>query len=527
MITSIDQITPKVLKRAKQSVSYFAEKFLNYNFYIYQEGLANDPYPRKMGLFSRQLGKTDTIAVVATHQINMFPGSAVGIMGQDESGGMKPFKRIKLFQRFNPLLSSFLPHEHDLETRMELSLLGDNGRPSTVKYFPPGMEGKSIRGEVIDLLILDEADFIHPDVFPAALPTTSSTHGKILMTTTPSRKIGGPFYKRFQDAWDARMKFEGLRPLAPGEEPYKTPVGRKYGFVGYHYDYTWGLKVINPITKLPQINIYEVESARNSNYYEFEREYLARWSESSSTFFSSHTIFNSLVETGYRLSSNQRPYYIMGVDFGRLHDYTAIVVGEVNEVTDMVVIIHTFRIRRNDWQIIFEHVIDIINQFSVTYVIFDKKNVGDVLSVWLRNISRHISFNLRGESMDLVPKARMYNNAKMGMGLGRVLIQKNHEELIHELQNITEEESHISKIQKIHSPKGSFDDFADAFVLAISHIRFVGVETDRAAETVPHRPFFEVYEPNTIGTQYGDIYTSSDSLFTHDNYEFSVDTEFK
>ena len=88
-----------------------------------------------------------------------------------------------------------------------------------------GRDGKSLRGYSVDLLIIDEADFIPNPVFVAGEQCTASVRGKIWLISTPNRKAS-TFYKYFHDGLEARKKYNNPELLETDEEPYEEPIGR-------------------------------------------------------------------------------------------------------------------------------------------------------------------------------------------------------------------------------------------------------------------------------------------------------------
>ena len=520
-LLNFEDISPKVLKLARASTTFYAEKFLGLYPYLYQQGFLDDQhwvynpalgrqenlFRFKIATFSRQLGKTFAVSIKASQKINMFPGHHVGITAQNEKRAFEIYEAVRGMQRMNPALETLLAPKNDLKSQMTLDLFNDAGQPSRVTYYAAGTHGKSIRGATIGTLLMDEADYVARAVYAATIPTISATGGEIYLTSTPGDQIGSMFHNIFVDAWDARLKHSGLKDLAPGETPFTLPIGRKYDFVGYHYDYTHGLEVTNPITGLKQIDYKVVNIIKNDNYAQYEREYLAKWSAEGSTYFSQNSIVSQTVENNWRLDPiKHRPFRVAGIDWGRMKDYTGVVVFEVNDARDMMVAIRTYQVRRKSWEVIFSNVVDILREEGVSEVVHDKKNVGDTMHVWLQKVSGGgMHFALRGELMDTVPKAQMYANAKMGMDMGRIFHQKKHTTLITELQHMISEDSHITRAQSIHAPENKFDDLADAYVLGSSVIRFQMIHDDREVDAVPHHNFFDVYEKPNHGDVWADI----------------------
>jgi hypothetical protein len=322
---------------------------------------------------------------------------------------------------------------------------------------------------------------------------------------------------------------EGKLELLPDEEPYTEPIGRVYGFSSYHYDWTHGTKVINPKTGIPQIDEKVVNILKAKDMYLYEREYLAWWPEEGSTFFPLKAIVGACRPNNERIKPPT--HYVMGLDLGRINDFTAIVIYEVNEHRDSAMIVDSFRIRKNNWQAIFGHILHYARKWSVVEIILDGNNVGDIMNTWLASVSgQGATFNVVPVPLSIQSKAKLYNNLKMGINTGRIRIHaKNihdnmaNEELIHELIQIQAEETDTGKI-KIHAPSGKHDDMADAAALGAKILAFPDIMGgEMAAGIVPHQNFFAemaVSEEDDISDIIGENAFVVDDWDMKPKYEF-------
>ena len=462
MLIQIKDIDLKVILKAREKRSFFSEKFLGITPYYYQTEVLDDPHPYKAMLTSRQLGKTLTLAIAAVHKAAMFPRSIIAIIAQNENRAFEIYQTVKSLIKSSPALSDLVNPKTDTMRKMTLN----NG--SVIKYYASGTEGKSIRGDTLDLLLIDEADFIPDPVFLAALPTVSSTGGDVWMTSTPNRKYTF-FYNIYQDAWTARLKFEGAKQLEEGELPYEAPVGKEFGFKAWHFDYQHGLAVVNPRTGRPQTDIRLVELAKKKDPLFYEREYLAIWSEETAAFFTEKAIVSTIVNEHTTLKLPK--YRVMGLDLGRIHDYTAIVIMEVSDDQANGLVIDTFRIRKNDWYTQLEQVMNYANNYGVMVIYLDENNVGDFINQWLENASTFgLNASIQPLKLSIQSKTRIYNNLKMAINAGKVKIRANQLELLKELKALVAEEAKQNRGMKIHAPHGRHDDLADALALAAQAI---------------------------------------------------------
>jgi len=460
---TIDELQPKHLKRAKEDVSYYVEKFLGYIPHWYQHEALTDPYRFKIMTMGRQLGKTFILSAKASHRANLFPDSRIAITAQNEKRAYEIYNMVKRMQKRHPLFTDMLQPKNDKVSKMTL----DNG--SEVSYYAVGTEGKAVRGDTLHLMLMDEADFVPDEVYTATIPTVTATGGDIMIASTPYKPYS-MFHEIFKSAWSAREKFLGVRPLdkinGELELPYLEPVDRLFKFAAYHYPYTVGLDVINRETGIPQTDMDVVNIIKNKDFFKFEREYLAKWSDEVGTFIPLSKISSQIKPNNWHVKGER--FYVMGLDFGRLQDYTAIVIYEVNPNRDYGVIVDS------------------------------ANNVGDVIGTWLRSLDRY------GFDIMLVPikftiqtKTVMYNNLKMAITTGRLFIQEgghtinDNTELIKELSEIQADET-TTGLMKIHAPEtsGKYDDLADASALGAKSMSIPTNSNDRAdIDIVQHGDF--------------------------------------
>lgn len=485
VITEESQMTKAFIAEAQKSPVFYAQKILNIFPYYYQENFLDDPYRFKAASFSRQLGKTYSLAIKASQIINMFPESEIGIMAQNERRAFEIYRAVKTLQQRNPIISSYLNPKQDKKSEMILDI------GSRVTYYASGTDGKSIRGSTLDFLLIDEADFIPDKVYEAALPTISATNGGIMMTSTPNMAYT-MFYEIFMDGWYARQKYNGDMPLEDGEKPYKYPIGRKYKFASYHYDYTHGLNVVNPVSGMPQIDINVVNILKQKNFDKYEREYLAWWSAETSSYISMQSIAAATKPNNIWL---KKPYTnVMGLDLARLKDYTAMVATQISESQDKGIIYGSHRTNKKDWGHIFAEIIEFAKSHRIQIIYYDTQNVGDAIGYWLHSLSSRFNFHIIPVTFAATKKAEGYANLKMAINTGRLFIQRKNEDLIKELTRLQAEKT-ISGLIKIHAPEGEFDDLADAAMLSSKPLKMPEIASQTETAIDYHSDFFgELYD---------------------------------
>ena len=491
----IDQIDWKVIKKARELPSYFCEKLLGMKPYFYQVEVLDSKSQFKIMLMARQLGKTQTLSFLASHKINMFPGSQVGIIAQNEKRAKEIYNAVRALQRSNPLFEEAVLR--DLQSELVL----DNG--SRVLFFASGTEGKSIRGATLDLLLKDEGDFIPDAVYSATFPTVVATDGDIVLASTPNMKYS-MFYNLFMDGWDAKQKYNGMMELdeedrKKGILSYEEPLGRQYKYEAFHYDYTAGLAVINPRTGKPQTSMQLVTMFQNKDYHQYEREFLAWWSEESGTFITPASLAAAKRGEDFHLQTLEK-FYVMGLDFGRVNDYTAIVILEMNTERDAAIVVDTYRVRQNDWSYILAKIFQYAGKWSVSEMVYDANNLGDLAGTILASQSgQGALFATLPVKMSLQKKTHIYQNMKIAMNTGRLMYQATHIDLMIELAKLLVEET-ISGMMKIHAPPGDHDDLADALALAASSMAIASIEDNSPINILlaPSTDNYEEYEINFV-----------------------------
>lgn len=513
----IDEIDWRIMKRAREKPSFYCEKLLGITPYYYQINALDDAYKFKILLMARQLGKTQTLAFLASWKINMFPNSTVGIIAQNEKRAKEIYNAVRELQGINPMFRDLI--ETDLQSEMKLI----NG--SRVLFYASGTEGKSIRGATLDLLLMDEGDFVPDAVYSAAFPTVSATDGNIVLSSTPNKPYS-MFYEIFMDAWEANRKYNGVDERSEHDLEndiiYDTPIGKKYKYVSYHYDYTAGLNVINPRTGKPQTNITLVNTFKNKNYYEYEREYLAWWSEESGSFLTPQTLAQSIVKNNYFLKGEK--FYAMGLDLGRVNDFTAITILEVNDARDMAIVVDTFTIRKNSWENIVVEILKYARKWKILFLYLDANNVGDMMSNWLASLSKQGAlFQVIPIKMSLQSKTLMYNNLKMAINTGRIKIQYHHQKLLEELAHMQAIETD-NGMMKIHSPPGKHDDLADSLALVAKVLMLPTDIADYSPVDVIAQNTLEKYENYGKDDEYtADFYFETPAI---NDESFSPDFDF-
>lgn len=156
---------------------------------------------------SRQIGVSTALEVFAIHaalskkfKSGLVNNTKIGIVSKSNDQAKKVLRDIKNFMHIadaknmeDPLLKDFFKNSIDINApnnMFEINFLNK----SFIKCFPPT---DVIRGNTLDIVIVDEAAFVPDDIFRNAIaPTVSKTNGKIILSSTPKGQKGY-FYEIF------------------------------------------------------------------------------------------------------------------------------------------------------------------------------------------------------------------------------------------------------------------------------------------------------------------------------------------
>lgn len=159
--------------------------------------------------------------------------------------------------------------------------------------FKSGDKPNSLRGEGIDLLIIDEAAFVDPSVWKVLRPALTDRQGQTIFISTPNGLNW--FYKLCVIAQDKNNKY-----------------WRYWHFTSYDN---------------PYIPKEEIDDAKNSmTKAEFEEEHLAIFSEGTGRLFRN---VERLAVMDQKTQRELGHVYTMGIDFARKNDSTVISVVDI------------------------------------------------------------------------------------------------------------------------------------------------------------------------------------------------------
>jgi len=481
-LLTYEDLDEQIEERLMNDPVYFAEKMLGMKLHWYQILVIEDPYPYKAMCWSRQIGKSTLVAVYVVWYIFTNEDKNILILSQDREASRRFYNQVMGFIVSNEILANSISGD-SLQSITRFT----NGVQMQNKA--PGREGKSTRGDAVDLLIIDEADFIAEEVFVAAEQTTASKHGAIILISTPNKK-GSTFYQYFTDGMEAWKKAKGEMPIEEADREFSEddlevgynhekpeeyyvghPAGRRFQFKSYHFNFQIGLDVdvvLKDGSKRPQLSRATVRRMRaKSAYWKFQQEYEAIWAEDVASYFATKLIVDATDST-YEMQNFGQPgrIYYMGIDFAKHVDRTVCLVGEVLD-DGRLKIVYIYAVRGRNWVEQKKEIMKIASQFHIKRAFLDGTGVGDAMFDELNGVGSPLYKVCNRIVFTMPTKNNVYQNLSNLFNAGRIIIP-HHKQLIDELMFLQYEKMEGSQYVKIHEPKGMIeigDDYPDAMAL--------------------------------------------------------------
>lgn len=234
-----------VLDRARRDAGVFAELLLGAPLWPHQVEVVESPARYRVICAGRQVGKSRLLAVSALHRAFSRAGQTVLIVSAGDTASKRLLEEVAQLALASPLLAGSVVDESS-----QVVVLS-NG--STIRSVPASQ--RQIRGWPVDLLIVDEAGFIDPDIWRAAEPAIIARPGsRVLLSSSP---WGGPEHF-FRVLWQRGM-------AAPSEQ-----------VAAWHWP--------SSTSPLVDQDLLEEIRDRESPAY-FAREFLAEWTDAAGAYF--------------------------------------------------------------------------------------------------------------------------------------------------------------------------------------------------------------------------------------------------
>lgn len=274
---------------------------------------------------------------------------------------------------------------------------------------------------------------------------------------------------------DNEFYYSVVSPMGAGKHPAEIIISTPYinGMSGFFWEMFTGeadyLKLDVNIDQCPWLDDDYVEEQRKKMpKVLFEVEILGHFRPSSLRVFNEQALRDAV-----STPDKGHPYidhvYVMGVDFGKEVDYTAITILDTSYEIPEVIYSEHFKL---DWDTVFDKVRNMYNAYHVTSVVVDATGIGNVIIDQLEDISP-IPFKFTNKS-----KVDLINNLIVKLEQRQLKIGNNRE-LYEELDMYQYKEGDMTKM---NAPAGMHDDYVIALALSLragsGAVSIIGKEAD-------------------------------------------------
>jgi len=414
-------------KKIRDDPVCFAEFVLGWHPFPYQEQLLRDKSRGVVSCWGRQCGKTSTIAVKAVHFAFANPETLTLIVSASFRQSMIMFDRVLGFIYGN----EWLPSSVVRKTRSIVEL--DNG--SQVIALP--CSEHFLRGYTADLVIVDEAAFVPEGTIINVLnPMLATTNGTLILLGTPWGRDHF-FYRAFMDPDFSVHRVKSMECPLISEDFLE--------------------KQRQLMTKEDYLREYEAEFVEAARSY-FGQDLIRSCIDAELEFVDENMIVG---EGTVRFVGD----YYMGVDLGKLKDYSAVAVVKMEEDLVKLVFLKEFPLETP-----YSHVIGWIvcaeRRFGFRKILVDRSGVGEAV---MEEIGEQGLKNAEGEAFTAQSKAEMLTYLRIKMEQDRFKMPYSRRLC----QQLNEQQYAYSKAGYLmfSHPEESHDDMLWALALATKATR--------------------------------------------------------
>jgi phage FluMu gp28-like protein len=415
------------LRRLRDDPVLFAEAVMDWHPFPYQVTLLRDNSKRIVSCWGRQCGKTTTIAVRAIHFAFARPRTTTLIVSPSLRQSIIMFDCVLELVYGN----RWLPASVVRKTRTVVEL--DNG--SRIIALPCSVH--KLRGHTADMVVVDESAFVPEEVVVNVLnPMLATTDGVLILISTPWGRDHF-FYRALIDPDFSVHKVKSCEcPLIPEEFLEKQ---REF------------------MTKDDYLREYEAEFVEAARSY-FGQDLIRSCIDADLEFIDESI---SVGEGTARLVGD----CYMGVDLGKLRDYSAVVV--VKRAEDLVKLVF---LKEFPLETPYSHVIGWIvraeRRCGFRKIVVDRSGVGEAV---MEEIKTQGLKNAEGQAFSAQSKAEMltYLRIKMEQGKFKMPYSRKLCQQLNEQQYAYNKAGYLT----FSHPKGSHDDMLWALALATKATR--------------------------------------------------------
>lgn len=440
-------ITTEDFRAGIRSAEAFAEHLVGEPLWPHQRDMVQSPARIRVMCAGRQVGKSRTLAIEALHRAFTQASSLVLLVSAGDVAARRLLEECATLASASPLLRGSVVD--DQRTQLTLS----NG--SRIISVPASQ--KQIRGWPVDLLIIDEAGFVDNEIWRAAEPAVIARPGaRIILSSSPWGGIDHFFrqlYNRGRTAPDER-------------------------YASFHWPTS-----LNPLVSADDLeDIRQRESSHN-----FNREYLAEWTEEAGAFFSTDEIDSAVANYELVDPMTARGDYrvVGGLDWGMAHDANAVVYLAASGDVDLNAAKHrsepVFWIPaieqhfRMEYATFIDRLIAHAGRLNVQRFISETNGVGQMPTQVLKQRMNELPYDgglhhVNAVATTIHRKNAGFSRMKVLLQSGR-LVLPNHPDLLRQLHALTYEQTEIGTL-KISVPENiGHDDLAMALMQAVSTIQ--------------------------------------------------------
>lgn len=442
-MTALDRT---LIRDARNDIDVFARKIAKAPLWPHQLELANSPAKIRCVNSGRQAGKSFTLAMLALHQAFSVPGSKTLILSAGEEAAKV------LLASIGELLSSPLLAGAAIEENKSRIVLSTG---SEIVCVPAST--RQVRGRSIDLLILDEANFMAEDLWTAAKFTIIARPGsRVVMASSPWT----------QDHFFARTWREGN--LNPSHQ---------------HASFHWP-STVSPLVDTELLATFEATMTAR----DYAREVLAQWVDDQGAYFTTTELDAAVAD--YTLTPPDKAHgqlAVGGVDWGFNDSNALVLLGilddqELNRHKHQDELVYFLPWLESHAKMQYADFInrltEIARGYSIVRYISETNGVGAMPTQVLRNAmdrERHLHRGPYSQTMvtpvttDNRRKVSGYGAIKLLLQQGRLVLPR-HPELLKQLHSLTYEMTPSGNIKIEVAAHAGHDDLADALMQVASAV---------------------------------------------------------
>ncbi len=417
-----------------------------------QREVLQDPHRFKVLACGRRWGKTHLALIEAVVHLLTKPGCMVWIVSPTSHQQDAVWeKAMRVYDVEHSLFGGrFIKRYNSAMGRRRITFY--NG---SKLFFKSGWLPETLRGagDTLEYVILDEAAYLRKEVWAVIRFALSDRRGRAALISTPNRDDPmNWFYQKFVEGLDTievtcldcggeGCEVCGNTGVVQVPNPHKKPNYRSWQFSSYD----------NP--RISPEEIREMIEEEGWSAADVEREVYARFVESAGALFPLEVI--DAVMKGDKEPPIPGEEYVIGVDFGKVEDFTVVTVIKVSE--GRVVHIETFQ---GNWAYQVQKIASIYENYFRPLTVVDATSGGTIVDM-LRDagVTRLVPYHFGGSN-----KMKLVDSFRAAIEQGDVILLR-HKKLRDELLHYQAKRL-PSGVLQYGPPKNKHDDHVDSLFLA-------------------------------------------------------------